>query len=196
MDLIKSHTVDTQSNRRKVRSVLCSQHPQTSAMQEASMMQEVDNFVIVLGPRASDTQPNEVSFTIRGSPIAQNGWKLAWRSRRQPILYDSLQKQKLHLRVNIRNALIELRQGEFPIFPNWDIRVELTFNLHNVTGKDVDNMMKYIFDAMQEVLYRNDSSIMVAVVQKVQAHEEDQESTIVKISRLENDYNNGHGIYI
>lgn len=48
--------------------------------------------------------------------------------------------------------------------------------------------MKFLFDAMQQVLYKNDSSIMTAIVHKVQAHDEEVESTFVKITTLDHNY--------
>jgi Holliday junction resolvase RusA-like endonuclease len=147
---------------------------------------QVDN-VIIVHSSGSNTNgpPDEVSFRIHGPPIAQNGWKLAWRNRRQPVLFDSLRKQKLAVRANIQCAFNQLQHYSFPVFPpNTNIQVELIFTLHRLTIKDVDNMMKYILDAMQDALYHDDAFIMVAVVRKVQANVEDVESTMVKITRL------------
>ena len=164
------------------------------------MMQNIESLVIVTSDKA---QPDEVSFTIYGPPIAQNGWKLAWRNRRQPVLYDSLQKHKADVRANICRAFRELEHHSFPVFDNVYIQVDLTFNLHHITSKDVDNMMKYILDAMQDALYRNDAFIMAAIVKKERvSNVEDVESTLVKISRLPSSANTDrrddvdHGVYV
>ena len=151
----------------------------------------IDNMVIVSSLRAADAmippQLDEVSFTIHGPPFAQNGWKLAWRNRRRPVLYDSLHNHKAALGRGIIKALIEFEQFPCPLFST-DIRIELTFVLRNGASKDIDNMMKYVFDAMQGIIYANDASIMVAIVKKVQVgdltHHQENESTTVKISRI------------
>lgn len=152
------------------------------------MQQQIQNVVLVMGHDHGDPYyVSEVSFTIRGPPVAQNGWKLAWKSRQKPVLFDPLQAQKRQLRANVRNSLIELlmtaRPRAFPIFRGCGVRIHLTFCLHIIEAKDVDNMMKYIFDAMQDVLYRNDASIMVAIVEKVKVRHNEVESTILRISR-------------
>lgn len=163
----------------------------------------IDNVVIVSSLRAAGAmippQLDEVSFTIHRPPLAQNGWKLAWRNRRRPVLYDSLHNHKAALgRSIIKKALIEFEQFPCPLFST-DIRIELTFVLRNGASKDIDNMMKYVFDAMQGILYANDASIMVAIVKKVQAdnliHQEN-ESTTVKISRILTTVTTGHSTII
>ena len=148
---------------------------------------DVDNLLVVVLPSGNGPRhPVKASFTIHGAPIAQNGWKLAWKRNRHPVIYDPLQKQKIVLRANIRSGLFDLiQQSWFPIFAHRTLHVEVTFRMHNVYSKDIDNMMKFLFDAMQHVMYHNDSSIVSAVVKKLEAHEEDEESTFVKITAID-----------
>lgn len=150
------------------------------------MPQIVDEFVLVLGSDGQPDRPTELCFTIWGSPLAQNGWKLAWKGRTRPTVYDAFQVKKSQLRASIRSALTDLSHSVFPVFWDCTIRIRLTFHLHNANEKDLDNMMKYVFDAMQEVLYINDSLIMVAEVQKKQTLYGDPECTTVDILRLDN----------
>ena len=153
-------------------------------------MGDVNNLVVVFPGGASPAScPIEVSFSIHGAPPVQNGWKLAWKKNRHPVLYDPMQKQKIALRSDLRLSLFGLlRRSSFPIFGNQTIEVNVFFKLHNLHCKDIDNMMKFLFDAMQHVLYKNDSSIMTAIVHKVQAHDEEVESTFVKIITLDHNY--------
>ena len=150
---------------------------------------DVDNLVVVLPSGNGPRHPVEASFTIHGAPIAQNGWKLAWKRNRKPVIYDSLQKQKIELRANLRAGLFDLlQQSSFPIFAHRTLQVEITFKMHHVRSKDIDNMMKFLFDAMQHVMYHNDSCIMSAIVKKVEAHEEDEEATFVNMSIIDHNY--------
>jgi len=159
------------------------------------MIEDVDTSVVVLPRGHVLRHPIEASFIIHGAPIAQNGWKLAWKRNQRPVIYDSLQKQKIELRANIRAGLFDLlHQSWFPIFAHRTLHIEITFRMHNVYCKDIDNLMKFLLDAMQHVMYHNDSSIMSAVVKKVEAHEEDEESTFVKISVI--DHSDSDSIYV
>ena len=123
------------------------------------MIDDVDNFIVVLPSGHGPRHPIEASFNIHGATIAQNGWKLAWKRNRKPVIYDSLQKQKIELRANIRAGLFDLlHQSWFPIFAHRTLHIEITFRMHNVYCKDIDNLMKFLLDAMQHVMYHNDSS--------------------------------------
>ena len=156
---------------------------------------EVDNIVVVM-PSGEDParHPVEATFTIHGAPPVQNGWKLAWKRNRHPVIYDPKQKQKIDLRAELLRAGFYdlLQRSSFPIFPHRALRIEVDFKLHNIHSKDIDNMMKFLFDAMQHVIYYDDSSIMTAVVNKVEAHDEEHESTDVKLTVIDHT----HYIYI
>jgi len=149
----------------------------------------IDNFVVVIPPSGhhhDDRHPTEASFTIHGPPQAQNGWKLAWKRNRKPVIYDPMQKHKIVLRADLRAGFFDLLQrSSFPMFLHRTLRVEVVFKMHHIHCKDIDNMMKFLFDALQFVIYSNDSCIMEAVVNKVEAHEEEGESTSVKISIID-----------
>jgi Holliday junction resolvase RusA-like endonuclease len=163
-------------------------HKFRATLKCAIMVHDVDNFVVVLpsGQDHPDRHPVEASFTIHGAPLVQNGWKLAWKRNRHPVIYDPMQKQKIVLRANLRSGLFDLLQrSSFPIFAHRTLRVEVVFSIHNLHCKDIDNMMKFLFDAMQHVIYNNDSCIMTAIVNKIEAHEEDEESTFVKITTID-----------
>jgi Holliday junction resolvase RusA-like endonuclease len=146
-------------------------------------MSDISNLIVV----SRGGYPTEVSFSIHGAPPVQNGWKLAWKKNRRPVMYDPMQKEKIFLRADLRLSLFDLLgRSSFPIFGSRSIQVNVFFKLHNLHCKDIDNMMKFLFDAMQHVVYKNDSSIMTAIVHKVQAHDEEAESTFVKISLNDN----------
>ncbi len=165
---------------------LSRQHTHNSGCPTIIMVDEVDNFVVVLPSGDGPRHPIEASFTIHGAPIAQNGWKLAWKRNRHPVIYDPLQNKKIVLRANIRSGLFDLlQQSSFPILAHRTLKVEIMFKMHHVFSKDIDNMMKFLFDAMQHVIYHNDSCIMSAVVTKHEAHPEDEESTLVKITAID-----------
>jgi hypothetical protein len=58
-----------------------------------------------------------VDFVVLGEPIAQNGWKLAWRGRGLPYLYDSNSREKKKLKAAVQAALLKFGE-DVPVFKN------------------------------------------------------------------------------
>mmetsp|Transcript_4295 Transcript_4295/g.6169 ORF Transcript_4295/g.6169 Transcript_4295/m.6169 type:complete len:145 (-) Transcript_4295:15-449(-) len=108
----------------------------------------------------------QVYFRTVGEPVAQNGWKLAWKNRR-PHIYDSLGGMKAALRAQLVVALEEFEHSEPYYFPRKTlIQGSITFNTNNFKKKDLDNMAKFILDAMEGAIYDDDRYLVSLVLKK------------------------------
>jgi Holliday junction resolvase RusA-like endonuclease len=76
-------------------------------------------------------------------------------STRRAICYDPQRANKRAIRSACRLALEECGVTRFPFFSNKELKVVVTFYLIN-RRKDVDNLLKFILDALQTVAYKND----------------------------------------
>jgi Holliday junction resolvase RusA-like endonuclease len=64
---------------------------------------------------------------------------------------------------------IEHANSDFPIFDDIPLKIVLTFRVSNILN-DLDSMMKFAFNALQKVLYRNDHYIYKVVAVKIPVH--------------------------
>ena len=108
----------------------------------------------------------EVHFKVVKEPVAQNGWKLAWKKCRCPYLYDPLRSLKKAIREEIIQSIEEFNSMT-PFFPhNTYIEGSITFHTNSMNKKDLDNMAKFILDAMEGAIYQNDKHLIKLVLQK------------------------------
>ena len=122
---------------------------------------QVEDFVTV----ASDGgAPNGISFTIPGEPIAQNGWKVRFRGLPFPVIFDPHSKAKKTLRKAIKQAMQEFDAPQFPHRNMLNVRVR--FFLKRRYPKDLDNMSKFLLDALEGAVYPNDDAIVLLIVSK------------------------------
>ena len=154
----------------------------------------IDSMMEVDGP---DPDEKQLTFIIEGEPKVQERHRIAWkgilgawrRSRRiSPIIYDPSIKEKKSLFLAVKAAMQEIEITSFPYFnANEPLVLELTFLFENKPNqlfpkkKDLDNMVKYIMDAMSGLLYHNDTVIVNLAAQKAF---EAENSTLVSISRV------------
>jgi Holliday junction resolvase RusA-like endonuclease len=80
------------------------------------------------------------------------------RRSRHTICYDPCRFNKRAVRAACRQALEECGVTGFPFFVNKELKVVVTFFVKN-RRKDVDNLLKFILDALQTVAYKNDCCI-------------------------------------
>ncbi len=127
---------------------------------------------------------DEISFTIKGSPPSQNGWKLAWKHlSRRPVIYNPNRTLKTRVKIAIRSAVTELTgRVLFPIFVQETIVMNVVFCMHNVDAKDLDNMVKFLGDALQGAIYDNDKYTRTVTMTKVAIPVDEPESTVVRIA--------------
>ena len=121
---------------------------------------------------------------ILGTAIAWKG--VAWLNirNRGPRVYDSQRLEKQSLGKAITDSF-ELRHLEMIHFGSVAVIIDLTFTFvaANNFCKDIDNLIKFVLDAMQlSGVFDNDAQVV-----KVQARKEmgDEDSTKINIYRKE-----------
>jgi Holliday junction resolvase RusA-like endonuclease len=106
--------------------------------------------VVVPGQRPS------VSITVKSPPATQERNRSRILNGRI-VVYDPSRQSKAKFKEAIRMAMLQLGIDEFPIFHR-PLKLTVTFGLSN-QAKDFDNLLKYVMDALQSVMYANDSII-------------------------------------
>ena len=147
-------------------------------------MPEIQDVVVVT--TMGDDEIDSVSFTIVGKPAVQNGWKMAWKKPfRQPFLYDPKKGEKAALRAAVKAALRELTRAQLPVFRGDGCAVSVNFKIHqsHVFNKDLDNLAKFLLDALEGALFDNDKWVMSLLLTKVPSDDENDESTEVHVCR-------------
>ena len=75
-------------------------------------------------------------------------------------MFDPLARLKRQIKDALARVMME-HQEPVPVFPTGTpLRVGVIFHLRHVATKDVDNMAKFLLDAMEEVLFDNDKFIL------------------------------------
>lgn len=114
--------------------------------------------------------PTQIMFCIRGKPRPQERGRTGWNfSRYNP----SKPKQKEFARVV--EELCQSRLGRIPIF-EVNARLKLTAHFrfpppktkkaHIKNTADIDNLCKFVLDALNEVLYKDDGQFVCLVADK------------------------------
>ena len=118
-------------------------------------MQFVHNIVIT-----TTGNQRSVKFTLLGEPVAQNGWRLRFRGVAAPVMYNLLSRRKRQVKLLMQAAFLQLEEAT-PLFNGTRINVSIQFQLRLAsTGKDLDNMAKFLLDALEGSVYDNDKFIM------------------------------------
>ena len=93
------------------------------------------------------------------------------RQNQRIIVYDPGQGRRLAWAAAVRAALIEVGVTRFPVFTTqllpFKLKVTVTFHIMNL-AKDINNMVKFLLDAMQGLIYSNDKVIYKIVAEKKQ----------------------------
>jgi Holliday junction resolvase RusA-like endonuclease len=106
-----------------------------------------------------------LSFEIIAEPQAQQRPRLRWRGIRIPRLYDPSANAKRTWKMALKEALRELdiHADAMPVFGEAGgvepIHVNLVFMWSQPDQKDLDNMIKFVLDAYEGLLYTNDKKI-------------------------------------
>ena len=85
--------------------------------------------------------------------------------------YDPLRMEKAEYRMRIERELRSLGVTDFPLFPSLvrHLKVDLRFGVSR--KKDVDNMLKVIFDVLEGLIYVDDDLIYDVHARKVNSQE-------------------------
>jgi Holliday junction resolvase RusA-like endonuclease len=90
------------------------------------------------------------------------------------------QANKHAIRAALRQALEECGILKFPFFVNKELEVVVTFYVEN-RRKDVDNLLKFVSDTLQMVVYRNDCCIFDVQAKKKAVQFVKEESATIEI---------------
>jgi hypothetical protein len=165
--------------------------PETVATATTAPDFVVQDLMVVSGGGAGTV----VSFTVMGDPPVQKRHKIAWKgllggwvARRKPIIYDPSASLKKQYAAQVREAMVAMDLTP-PFFASGYNDDGLIMDLHfflerpashyNVLGnrvkatapkypksKDVDNMEKFVSDALHGVVYNNDNIIRKSGTEK------------------------------
>ena len=119
------------------------------------MPPQIEDFVVGLDVHLVKT----VDFTIPGDPKTQNGWKVRTTRQGRPIVYDEKSREKKALRMAIIKEFGDLNEPA-PFFTETRLVVNIAYHIEGEPNrKDVDNMTKFLLDAMELAAYDNDKWI-------------------------------------
>ena len=107
----------------------------------------------------------KVDFEVAGEPLASNGPRIRFRNLRVPIIFDPLAREKRQLRNVLKLALSEVGVQDL-LFREMELKVNITFFMANRWSKDIDNMAKFILDAMNLAIYDDDQRIVILDLKK------------------------------
>lgn len=158
---------------------------------------------------------HELSVKVFGAPPVQQRPKIVWKRRFIPTYYDPSAGEKVHWRYGLQKELVDCGHLVFPFFLNATdeieskgLHLEITFHVkrreadYRIKGgkkvlrdahqlyprrKDIDNMLKFIMDAMHGVLYRDDKCVVRVGAMKMFLEEEEKEDgeyTLIRISNI------------
>lgn len=105
-----------------------------------------------------------LSLSVLGEAVSQP----RARVRRSDVrIWDPADKKKLAFKRVIREALAGVGATSFPLFENdMKLKVTATFHVFNAR-KDVDNLVKFLLDSMEDIVYNNDNMVYLVVAKKI-----------------------------
>jgi Holliday junction resolvase RusA-like endonuclease len=142
---------------------------------------------------ALDAEMNRsISFDVVGEPPVQQRPRITYKKRDVPVYYDPSGSEKRIYKQAVRTGLQESAITVFPIFSsdpmvNAGLSITMVFYLSRrvvdyriISGvtvvrdnhqlfpplKDVDNMAKFVMDALHDVMYDNDNCVVKITARK------------------------------
>jgi Holliday junction resolvase RusA-like endonuclease len=137
-----------------------------------------------------DTTIKKLEFIMTGPIMVQARPKITYRRRCQPVYYDPSHNDKKLWKMALSTAITQQISNQLPIFQvdnfndngielqiqffekrpklDFDTKGQLKSHFHKFPyQRDVDNMVKFVMDAMLGVTYTDDSSVVKIVCEKV-----------------------------
>jgi Holliday junction resolvase RusA-like endonuclease len=130
----------------------------------AMMFKARDDVIVVLTNTVAT-----VSLCILGEPISQPRMRCYHNpASGRVVVYDPTQDEKVAFKKSVRDAIAKVG-ATFPLFEN-DVKLKVTVTFH-VTDmrKDIDNLLKFMLNALATVMYNNDNMICSVVATKIMA---------------------------
>lgn len=114
-----------------------------------------------------------VSLSIFGEPVAQPRWryhlmpKLIVPNFLKVVPYNPADKEKKAFKMAVSTALAQVGATTLPLFGNdVKVKVKVTFHVFNVQ-KDIDNLLKFLMDALQSIFYKDDNMVYCVLAMKI-----------------------------
>ena len=125
-----------------------------------------------------------VHLTLLGKPVSQQRPR-ARRWNHSLTIFDPSAKMKSICRASFSQALEEIGVTNFPLFDpvnHKEVTVIVDFFVSNIRN-DVDNMLKFVLDVLQTIIYRDDSCVFKVVATKIKSSTQ-HEKTEIKIEHV------------
>jgi Holliday junction resolvase RusA-like endonuclease len=126
--------------------------------------------------------PPSIYIDVQGTPIAQQRPRVRFLPLiRAPLIYDPSQRLKRAYQSAVIQSLAQLGVHNFPIFPDQralKLGMSVVFYVHNM-NKDIDNLLKFVLDALQGAICANDRVIWEVTAKKVHVANNDQFTQLV-----------------
>jgi Holliday junction resolvase RusA-like endonuclease len=128
-----------------------------------------------------------VSLTILGEPLIQPRMRCYKNPvTGRPVVFDPARDEKLAFKRIVREALGAVGATTFPLFDD-GVKLKVTATFHVVDmRKDIDNLLKFLLDALASVVYNNDNAIDFVVAKKVATNVEYTKFMVENIVEGEN----------
>jgi Holliday junction resolvase RusA-like endonuclease len=126
----------------------------------------------------------EIAFVVKGKPAVQRAMQLSYRNRAVPGLHDPSREDKIRFAAAVRKemAIMGLNRPFFAVGVPLHARVKFVtpvplIDIHDEALRphawpfphngDLDNMEKFVFDALDSTLYMNDTHVVKITAIKV-----------------------------
>lgn len=141
-----------------------------------------DADAIIACATTTDDHPT-LYLDVGGPPQVQARPRFHWQvPAGRLVVYDPSQAMKRAYRAACARAMMEVGITHFPFFAGQNLHIKVHFYIHN-QAKDVDNLLKFVMDALETVVYENDRVICEATLKKVPVEKSD-EFTRIEIQEL------------
>ena len=97
-------------------------------------------------------------------------------------MYDPCHPLKQACKEALRRGLAEIGVTELPIHRNV-VNIIVNFHVRNVR-KDLDNLLKFIFDVLEDVAYPNDAAVFGVVSNKVPLDDDGSAMECTTVERI------------
>jgi Holliday junction resolvase RusA-like endonuclease len=136
---------------------------------------------------AANNDPNySLHMTVEGVPMVQERPRHAFNGNTVHV-FDPSARAKKSFKKAIRRSLFDLgvHQGMLPLFKGQQsLEVTVEFWVKNDL-KDVDNLFKFVLDALEKVVYHNDRFIRIIHAHKHHVAAAAKELTTIRIETVE-----------
>lgn len=145
--------------------------------------------ITLLTENDGNNNKKSLSFTVFGNPPVQQRPKITYKTRKIPIYYDPSSSIKKLWKKQLHTSLVNSGYDSFPVFNDNDtnimisdgLKIDVVFHflrrkadyvtkkgrttlstLHNKYPgtKDTDNMLKFVMDALHDVVYDDDKCVV------------------------------------